>query len=312
MRVRNAALAVIAALAADLPIMGTAAAQQPPAAAQPAGDRYRDAWADRYAPSATAIYLTIGGRSYDTLIYRPQGWTAADRRPAIVLFFAGGWRNGSPWQFAPFADHFSKAGYVVLLPNYRVTERDGTTIVDSTRDARSALRWVKAQAAELGVDPGRVIAGGGSAGGHLAAAAPGVGLDNPGEDPALDPSPAALLLFNPAVRLEALASPESPGHVRLGISEEQFRAVDPFHHIGPGYPPCIIFHGTKDRVVPFPSAEAFADKVRSLGGRCEVAPFEGRDHGFFNLTNGETDWSETVRLSERFLAGLGLVPSTRQ
>lgn len=288
-------------LAASGFVAAPAPAQEPP----PQADALRVAYA-RFAPTAEAAYLKIGDTSYETLIYRPSGWQASDRRPAIVLFFGGAWRQGSPWQFAPLAAHFQQQGYVVFLPDYRVSTRDNSTLVDSTRDARSALRWVKAHAAEQGVDPARVIAGGGSAGGHLAAAAPVVRLDNAGEDLAIDPAPAALLLFNPAANLVALGEGDTSAAARFGVTMDELKSVDPITHVRAGYPPCIVFHGTADRLVPFASIEAFVAKVKASGGRCDLVPFEGRDHGFFNLNRGEADFAETTARADTFLKELGV------
>lgn len=269
-------------------------------------DRTRTAYEGVYPPSAEASYMTIGGKSYDALIYRPPGWRASDKRPAIVLFFGGGWRQGTPWQFAPHAAHFQKEGYVVVLPNFRVKDRDNSTLVDSTRDARSALRWVKGHAGELGIDPAKVIAGGGSAGGHLAAASPVVDLNNDGDDLSIDPAPAALLLFNPAANLGALFDPTKPIPERIGVTPEQLKRADPAAHIGADYPPCIIFHGTGDTTVPYPSIVAFVAKVDEAGGDCELVPFEGREHGFFNFARSQEDWEKTLRLADAFLAARGL------
>lgn len=269
-------------------------------------DRIRTAYEGVYPPSAETSYMTIGGKSYDALVYRPEEWRASDKRPAIVLFFGGGWRMGSSWQFAPHAAHFQKEGYVVVLPNYRVKERDGTTLVDSARDARSALRWVKGHADELGIDPDRVIAGGGSAGGHLAAASPVVDLNNEGDDLSIDPAPAALLLFNPAADLGALFDPGAPVPEEFGVTHEEVRRADPAAHVGANYPPCIIFHGTGDTTVPYPTIVSFVEKVDEAGGDCELVPFEGREHGFFNLSRSEEDWEKTLRLADAFLAERGL------
>ncbi len=292
--------------------LGLAATASSPAVAQQA-DASKTAYEGVYPLTTQATYLTIAGKSYETLIYRPKGWKPTDHRPAIVLFFGGGWRSGSPWQFAPFAAHFSDEGYVVFLPNYRVSDRDNSTIVDSTKDARSALRWVKAHAAEQGVDAARIVGGGGSAGGHIAAALPVVSVNNAGDDLKIDPAPKALLLFNPAANL-AFMAPRATGASApplppaLNVSVEDLASVDPIAHVGAGYPPCIVFHGTADKTVPFPSTKAFVDKINASGGSCRLSAFEGRDHGFFNLARGKTDFEDTIRQADAFLAEQSLKP----
>ncbi len=54
------------------------------------------------------------------------------------------------------------------------------------------------------------------------------------------------------------------------------------HHVKSGLPPMILFHGTADHTVPFANAEEFVKRVKAAGGDCQLVPFEGQDHGFFN------------------------------
>jgi acetyl esterase/lipase len=261
---------------------------------------------DRYPPTTQETFLTFGERKLDTLVYRPVNWHAGSSAPAMVLFFGGGWRKGSPWSFAPFAAHFRDEGFVVFLPDYRVRGRDGTTIPDAVRDARSFMRWLKLHAAQEGIDPKRIVAGGGSAGGHLAAALAVVPLDNAGDDLSIDPKPAALLLYNPAANLDSGNEVTEPKPTRFGATKEEFREADPTSRIGPGYPPCIVFHGTADHTVPFESVVRFVDAVKAKGGSCELVPYEGRDHGFFNpAISKPEDTADVLKRSDAFLKRLG-------
>ncbi|HEY3841198.1 MAG TPA: alpha/beta hydrolase fold domain-containing protein, partial [Bryobacteraceae bacterium] len=121
-------------------------------------------------------------------------------RPAIVFFFGGGWKGGSTDQFDDQARHLTDRGMVSILVDYRVEARDRSTPFDSVHDARSAMRWVRTHAAELHIDPSRIVASGGSAGGHLAGATAILdGVDDPADDLRVSPAPAALILFNPVL-----------------------------------------------------------------------------------------------------------------
>src|SRR6185503_3489625 len=118
-------------------------------------------------------------------------------------------------------------GMVAVTADYRVGSRHQAKIVDCIRDAKSAVRYLRANAARLGIDPGRIAAGGGSAGGHLAAATGVIAaLDEPAGNPAISSRPDALVLFNPALVLAAApgagASPEFLAMVadRLGAPAE--------------------------------------------------------------------------------------------
>ena len=121
------------------------------------------------------------------LIYRfqPAGHDPeTDKRPAAVFYFGGGWTGGSVRQFEQHARYLAGRGMVAFVADYRVKSRQGTGPDACVADGKSAVRWIRANAGRLGVDPNRIAAGGGSAGGHVAAAA---GICDGLEDPA-DPA----------------------------------------------------------------------------------------------------------------------------
>lgn len=196
--------------------------------------------------------------------------------PAIVFFFGGGWVGGSPNQFTEQARHFADRGFVCILTDYRVKSRDDSTPFDSVRDARSALRWVRRHATELRIDPAKIVASGGSAGGHVAGATAVLdSVNDPSDDLTVSPVPAALVLFNPV-----LDTTETGYGAKL-IGKD---AIDLSltHHVRAGLPPTILFHGTSDHTVPFANAVEFKKRMQQAGNECELVPFEGADHGFFN------------------------------
>jgi len=256
------------------------------------------------------VYKKVGDVKLNMYIYYPEGHRATDKRPAIVFFFGGGWRSGTPQQFSRQAEYFASRGMVAMAADYRVASRHQAKVVDCVQDAKSAIRWVRANAARLGVDPNRIAASGGSAGGHLAAATGTLpDLDAPGEDTSISSVPNAMVLFNPATVLGPLEG-ESPEPRRL----EQFREragadpvkVSPYHHIKKGTPPAIIFHGRADTTVPYRTSEAFCQKMKSLGNRCELVGYDGAQHGFFNFgRGGNKAYYDTLRRADEFLASLG-------
>jgi len=253
-------------------------------------------------PDAERIYRTDPqAGALTALLYRPPGWQASDRRAAIVAFCGGGWRLGTAFQFAPQAVHWRQKGHVVILPWYRVRERHGTSIPDCIRDARSVLRWVSREADTLGIDPDRIVVGGGSAGGHLAAAAPVIALDHPEEAGQSVPAARALLLFNPALDLSSTAEAMVRLTGGLGLTRDALAYCDPGPHLQLPYPPTLIQHGTADTVVPYTAAESFTARLSAMGGVCRLVGYEGRGHGFFNLTRGEADFQETLRVADEFV-----------
>ncbi|MEO1993718.1 MAG: alpha/beta hydrolase [Planctomycetaceae bacterium] len=249
------------------------------------------------------VYKTADGVRLKAIVFRPSGTQRDTLRPAIVFFFGGGWRNGSPQQFYEQCRYFSSRGMLAISAEYRVASRHQARVVDCVADANSAIRWLRQQSGMLRVDPERIAAAGGSAGGHLAAAVAALPDLNPGG------RPNALMLFNPALDLAPAAlgaSSSDPKYVelsrRFGAPAED---LSPQAHVHPQMPPTLILHGRADTVVPFVQAQAFQRKMRGLGRRCDVAGYSEAGHGFFNFGRQKNrHFAETMRRADRFLVSL--------
>jgi acetyl esterase/lipase len=255
-------------------------------------------------PGGTArIYKTIGETKLPLHIFTPENHKPSDKRAAIVFFFGGGWTNGTPAQFLEHCKYLASRGMVAITVEYRVKSRHNVSPVECVNDAKSALRWVRAHAAELGIDANRIAAGGGSAGGHLAAAVATVnGFDEKDENLNVSAAPNALVLFNPALDLAALKLAALTGEKILAISPQQAVA----QHAKGKLPPTIIFHGTADTTVPFAQATAFCAALKEKAARCEIRPAEGRTHGYFNFGRGDgVDFKTTLQATDVFLTSLG-------
>jgi len=132
-------------------------------------------------------------------LYFPPGWKKTDRRPAIIFFFGGSCATGSPAQFASTAAYFAMRGLVAASAEYRIESIHHTPPQACAEDAKSAVRWLRLNAPRLGIDRGRVIAGGGSSGATIAAfAAYNATFEPDGEDDSISCKPDALVLINPA------------------------------------------------------------------------------------------------------------------
>jgi acetyl esterase/lipase len=249
------------------------------------------------------VYKKAGARELKITLLRPPGWQATDHRPAILFFHGGSWTGGVPTQFTRQSEYLASRGMVGGQVEYRLIGKDDPgPPLHAVADAKSALRWVRRQAKELGIDPGRIAAGGGSAGGHLAAFTGMLeGLDDPADDRKVSPKADALVLFNPVFDN---GPDQGWGYSRVGA---RYREFSPAHNITPDDPPAVIFLGTKDPLVPVDVVERFKAGMIKAGVRCEAHYYEGQGHGFFNPGQKGTDqyFYETLLAADRFLASLG-------
>jgi len=256
---------------------------------------------DEPAPTRTVLFKTIGDVQLNLHLFEPAGHKASDRRPAIVFFFGGGWNGGTPNQFYPQSQYLASRGMLAAAAEYRVNRVHGTSPFECVADGKSAVRWMRAHADELGIDPDRLAAGGGSAGGHVAATTGTIKeFDEPAEDASVSSVPNALVLFNPVID----TGPEGYGYERL---KDRYASISPVEHVTPDVPPTIIFHGTADTTVPVANVIKFDKRMKAAGNRSELMTFDGEKHGFFNVGRGGTDanYFATVRAMDEFLASLG-------
>ncbi len=230
-------------------------------------------------------------------LYYPGDWKQADARPAIVFFFGGGWKTGSYLQFEAQARYFASRGLVAACADYRTANKHKTTPERCLEDAKSALRWVRSHAKELGVDADKLIAAGGSAGGHLAAGAALLkGFEASEDDLSVSCTPNALVLFNPV--LDPALYPGRP--VLDSDGNDITKRFSPTLGLTKSAPPAIIFYGTEDKYLP--QGEQYAANAKELGVRADVYVAEGMSHGFFN----RSPWTEvTAQRADEFLASLG-------
>ena len=244
------------------------------------------------------LYKKIDSTKLFMDVYYPKTMEVTKKYPAIVFFFGGGWNSGSINQFEPFAKYFSQRGIICFLVDYRVKNRQQTTPFESLKDAKSAIRFIRAHANELQVESSKIIASGGSAGGHLAAATALVNDYNEVTDNLnISCIPNALVLFNPVVD----NGPGGYGFERIGID---YKSFSPLHNIKKGAPSTIIFLGTKDKLIPVETVKYYKLVMEKVESRCDLKLYEEQGHGFFNYKNIE-NYKKTVFETDEFLKSLG-------
>lgn len=261
----------------------------------------------------TEIYKTVDGTKLRIYVYTPKAHEPNERRPAIVFFFGGGWRGGTPKQFEQHCRYLASRGMIAMTADYRVSSRNQTKAKACVMDGKSAIRWIRQNAPRLGVDEDRVVAGGGSAGGHVAACTATLDhFEHPGEDHSISSRPDALALFNPALVLASIPGNWTIEQAKLDSLRDRLgvepRNLSPFHQLQPGLPPTIVFHGKSDTTVPYRTAELFVEKARANGDLIVLDGHAGQTHGFFNFgRNDNGPYKSTVKRLDNFLVDIGFL-----
>ena len=244
------------------------------------------------------LYKQIDTTKLFMEIHYPETINTAKKYPAIVFYFGGGWNAGSIKQFEPHAKYFSRRDMICILVDYRVKERQQTTPFESLKDAKSAIRYIREYADKFHIDTSRIVAAGGSAGGHLAAATAIIDDYNENTDNmSVSCIPNALVLFNPVID----NGPGGYGYDRIG---DAYKSFSPLHNIKNGTPPTILFLGTNDNLIPVETAKYYQKVMEKVKSSCELHLYEGQGHGFFNYTNFEY-YKKTVSEADEFLQSLG-------
>jgi len=250
-------------------------------------------------PDKKVVYKEIDGFKLSLHFFFPENHKDTDNLPTIVFFHGGGWKGGGVGHFYNQSAYFASRGMVAISVQYRVEKPHGTTPIECVKDGKSAMRFIKKNASQYGIDPDKIIAGGGSAGGHVAAAMATVkGFNEEGEDTSVSCIPKALVLFNPV----ANNSPEGYGYDRV---KDYWKDFSPAHNLTKNTPPTLIMLGTKDNLFKPALAEQYQQKMESLGLRCDLILYEGQDHAFFNFDKSNDMHFQTMKDADIFLTSLG-------
>ena len=244
-------------------------------------------------PHTMWTYKEIDGKELQLSVFLPQGYeTSNERFPTFVVYHGGSWAVGEASWHYPDCKYWASRGMIAVSVDYRLSKRDGVKVpLECVKDAKSAVRFLRKHAAELKVDPDKMVIAGGSAGGQLAAAM--ATLDSPEtNDDAYDLSiscvPNAVVLYNPYFKCEASLSP--PNFLR------------------PGLPPFITFLGSEDPAITVESIVDFHNELKAQGGASEFYVGKGGKHGLCNGRNPRNPyfyWS--LELADQFLVKHGIL-----
>jgi acetyl esterase/lipase len=243
-------------------------------------------------------YKTVDGRELGMWIVEPKDFGARDyaaKRPAVLLIHGGGWTNGAAGVHNEQAKAIAAHGAVAILLQYRLLPKDPHEEPRiCVEDAKSAMRYLRAHAKELHLDPHKIAAGGSSAGGYNAAyAAVGPGWDDPHDDLRVSARPDALVLLNPALDI----------HYSYGMFHGE-QKLSPMSYIHKHVPPMLILSGSKDQVISAELLKDYAQKLQAAGARCDLHVYPDQVHTFYR---NEPYLTETNTQIINFLHSLGYV-----
>lgn len=240
------------------------------------------------------VYKNVDGVALEMVVYKPQVAQSV-KLPAIVFFFGGGWVSGNPSHFELQAEYLATRGIVAFCPDYRTMSRFSTTPFESVMDAKSAIRYLKIHADELGIDAKKIVASGGSAGGHLAACTAVIeNINESTDDLTVSSIPMALVLFNPVVD----TGKKGYGQEKMGGREFE---LSPVHHITANVPSTLIMHGKDDKTVPYENVVRFNYLMKQQGNKCVLVGYKKQGHGFFNYNKSPKHFKKTLSKTEDFL-----------
>lgn len=217
-------------------------------------------------------------------VHRPEGSAPTG---VLVFLHGGGWLRGSRRRIPIVAADVVAAGLALVCPDYRLSgEAPFPAQLD---DVRAALAWLAARGTELGLETGRVVLWGESAGGHLAALA-GLGMPASGGAPPPLPTVAGVIDWFGPSDLAAMGDPADPSSREarllggpLGERAAEATAASPVTQVRAGAPPFLLAHGDADTLVPITQSQALHSALTAAGCEAALVTVPGAQHGWFGV-----------------------------
>jgi acetyl esterase/lipase len=223
-------------------------------------------------------------------IARPKPAPSAEpavKLPAVVFIHGGGWRGGDKSSFRTAIISYARLGYVAASVQYRLAPAHKWPA--QIEDCKAAVRYLRARARELNIDPERIGAAGGSAGGHLALL-----LATTDGDKELEGHGGHAEFSSRIGAAASIAGPTDfaqtfPPVVEvmlkdlIGVPRDAgpaaYQKASPLHHISRGDAPILAIHGTDDELVPYAQSIALVEVCEKAGVEAKLIPIDQGRHG---------------------------------
>ncbi len=243
-----------------------------------------DAQAGRVTVDFDVVFGAGGGRDLKCNVYNPP--QSGSDRPGILLIHGGGWTTGDRSQLHGYGILLGRVGYVCVAPEYRLSGESKWPA--QIHDAKAALRWMRANAARLGIDPNKIAVSGNSAGAHLSLMLAGTQnmpeFEGEGGNAGVSTSVAASVGFYAPTQLYANADAPLRDELRFlfgkDAAPEVARKASPIEYASADFPPTLLITGNKDELVPDEASFRMYRRLIDAGAHCELHVYADAPHAF--------------------------------
>lgn len=229
------------------------------------------------------VFGTGGDRELRCDVFHPPALDGP--APAVLIVHGGGWRGGDRSQLRGYGVLLGRRGYVCVASEYRLApDHEWPAQIE---DVKAAIRWMRANAASLEIDPDRIAIEGNSAGGHLSLMAAGT-ADRPefegtgGNEGVSSAVCAAIAVYPPTLLAHGTVARGAVPALALSDSADAALAAhaSPMTYLGSHFPPTMLIHGTGDELVPVAASELMYEALTAAGVPCELHIYPEQPHAF--------------------------------
>ena len=235
------------------------------------------------------------GRSLEADVFLPP--LEEKNRPAVLFIHGGGWIEGDRSQLRGYGILLARLGFVCMCNSYRLSNE--SIWPAQIQDVNCAIRYLRANATDLGLDPDRIGVSGNSAGGHLSLMAAATNYDQifegeGGNNEVSSEIKAVCAIYPPTTirQLEMVNPLENAFLMLMGkeAKKEDYDKASPLNYVTEDYPPCMLIHGSTDSVVRLKDSTKFYEKLIEFNRPASLHIFSEEEHAF----DGEPDYGRAI------------------